>query len=548
MIPKTVNIILIIYISLVFSMLIGWFIVYYIIFPMPKIIDLVPDSTVAYIDITDLDSSLAAVQGSEFVDRVARSQWWVNFKSSRLWLELSQDIADLQQLGLDRETIMRLFGKHSIAAFYFSSASGQQNFNYLLISELDMFTRLVMASGQIERMISPEYDLVKEKYKGIRLITVKTPDRIYIYAFAGRAGFLSSNISLVKEAIDIYKQGSHGVSGIPEFSKLTSALPVSDTSFYINAVKFQESAEVLRRYDLNLNSLSLISRISLWAGAVYHEDGKLRINNYFLYRKVSEEYVKSNTDAKINLPLPNNSLAFVIHKSLKPEYLFNWLERNVSSRFAIIRNGLLPIVHESIGEAVLAPNTSEYQIIPPLLFFMRVRNNIIAETALNDFKTSLKMQNQQIEFSETLYDGVRINYLSYLPGVSLPVGIGYAFIQSDLLVLATDMSALKSMVDVLNGKTRSIIEQTQYLNVMTPIGGTSDKVVYIKLKELYPIVEQVAKLYLYQSMITGNRKAEKLAVTLADNAFILESWNYLGTVWTSDEDKMNLKITLSKTD
>jgi hypothetical protein len=179
---------------------------------------------------------------------------------------------------------------------------------------------------------------------------------------------------------------------------------------------------------------------------------------------------------------------------------------------------------------------------------MRVRNNIIAETALNDFKTSLKMQNQQIEFSETLYDGVRINYLSYLPGVSLPVGIGYAFIQSDLLVLATDMSALKSMVDVLNGKTRSIIEQTQYLNVMTPIGGTSDKVVYIKLKELYPIVEQVAKLYLYQSMITGNRKAERLAVTLADNAFILESWNYLGTVWTSDEDKMNLKITLSKTD
>jgi hypothetical protein len=547
MIQKTVNIILIIYISLVFAILIGWFIIYYIIFPMPKIMELVPDSTVAYIDITDLDSSLAAVQRSEFVDRVARSQLWTSFKSSRLWQGLSQDIADLQNLGLDRETIMRLVGRHSIVSFYVSPVSDQQNFSYLLISELDVLTRLVMASGQIERLISPEYTITKERYRGIKLITVKAPDRIYIYAFVGRAGFLSSNISLVKKTIDIYKQGSHSVSDIPEFSKLTSALPVSDTSFYINAVKFQESSELLQRYGLNLSSLSLINRISLWAGAVYHENGKLRIDNCFLYRKVSEKYAKSGTDAKIGLPLPNNSLAFVIHKSLKPEYLFNLLERNVSPRFAIIRNGLLPIVYESVGEALLVPNTSEYQILPPLLFFMRVRNKVIAETTLNDFKMSLKMQNQQMEFNETLYDGVKIHYLSYLPGVPLPIGIGYAFIQNDILVLATDMSALKSVIDVLNGKSKSIIEQTQYLKVMNPIGGTSDNAVYIKLKELSPVVEQVAKLYLYQSMITGNRKAEKLAVNLADNAFILESWNYLGTVWTSDEDKMNLKITLSKT-
>jgi hypothetical protein len=190
----------------------------------------------------------------------------------------------------------------------------------------------------------------------------------------------------------------------------------------------------------------------------------------------------------------------------------------------------------------LSPNTSEYQILPPLLFFMRVRNKDIAETALNDYKKFMNIQDPQMEFNETLYNGTKISYLSYLPGVSLPIGIGYAFIKSDILVMATDMSALKAVVDVSNGKAQSITKQTQYLSVMN---SDSNNVVFMKLKELAPVVEQVAKLYLYQSMLTGKRSAEKLALTAADNAFVLESWNYLGTVWASDEGKLSLKFTLS---
>jgi len=544
---KTVNIILIIYLSLVLAILIGWFIVYYIIFPMPKILDIVPDATLSYLDVSNLNESLSAIQESDFVSRVAKSPWWTNFKSSRLWLELSQEIANLQQIGLERDTIIRIIGKHSIIALYVNPASDQQSLNYLLVTELDLLTRLVMASGQIERLISPSYDIDKERYKGVRLITIKTPERNYIYAFAGRAGLLSSDASIVKEAIDIYKQKGRGVSGIPEFTQLTSALPISDVSFYINSVKVQESAKLLWRYGLNPSSLSLINGVNLWSGVVSRENEKLRIDNVLSYRKETEDYIKSNTDKNIDLPLPNNCLAFAIHRSLKPEYLFNWLEKNVSSRFTIITKGLLLIVHESIGEAVLSPNASEYQILPPLLFFMRVRNKDIAETALNDFKKSMNIQDPQMEFNETLYNGTKISYLSYLPGVSLPIGIGYAFIKSDILVMATDMLALKAVVDTSNGKAQSITKQTQYLNVMNPIGSDSNNIVFMKLKELAPVVEQVAKFYLYQSMLTGKRSAEKLALTIADNVFVLESWNYLGTVWTSDGGKLSLKFTLTDT-
>ncbi|MDQ1318468.1 MAG: hypothetical protein QG588_2130, partial [Candidatus Poribacteria bacterium] len=163
---KTVNRILIIYLSLVLAILIGWFIVYYIIFPMPKILDIVPDATLSYLDVSNLNESLSALQESDFVSRVTRSAWWTNFKSSRLWLELGQEIANLQQIGLERDTIIRLIGKHSIIALYVNPASDQQSLNYLLVTELDLLTRLVMASGQIERLISPSYDIDKEKYKG----------------------------------------------------------------------------------------------------------------------------------------------------------------------------------------------------------------------------------------------------------------------------------------------------------------------------------------------------------------------------------------------
>jgi hypothetical protein len=544
---KAINRIFIILASLIFAVLIGYMLVY-LIFPMPKILNLLPDTAMAYLDVYGLDNVLVSTKNSEFVKRVSESSLWSNFKTTKLCFALEQDLMDFQQLGLDKGTLNRLIGKHAIVAVH--TIPNSQEIGYLLVSELDMPTRLLIASGQIERFISPQYELIREKYKGFTLITLQSPEWKYTYAFAGRAGLLATDANLVKDAINIYKHLANGLPMMPEFGELTSNLPLSDVSFFINAEKVQESAQIFQRYGIYPQNFPFINNIRLWAGIVSNPKGELKIDNFILNRnagKDNKELVGSVTPLSEKLPLPDKSLAFVTHNRIKPEELFRWMEKYISPRLYIFRQILLPIVHESLAEAIIAPKAIEYQTVPSFVFFMGVGNKFIAEEVLKQLKEIITSQNSQLKFEEIEYGGKHISYSSSFPGIYLPVGIGYTIIKDDLLVLSTDISTLKAVIDTSNGKHQPITKQMQYMNVMSSFSDKSDNMAFINLNEIAPITQQFAKLYLFQSMLTGRRgaeKYEKYALMLADNAFIMQSWNYLGATWASDSSRSTIKLTL----
>jgi hypothetical protein len=513
---------------------------------MPKILEILPDTAFAYLDIYNFDSVFSSAKNSEFVKRLSESSLWINFKTTRLWAIIERDLYDFQQMGLSRSTINRLIGKHATIAFYgINTSQPSSGLSYLLISKLDMLTRLLIATGQIERLISPDYEVIKERYEGFRLITIKSPEWQYIYAFAGRAGLLSTDINIIKNTIDIYRHKHKGLTALPRFIELTSTIPKSDISFYINPERVLESASLLIEYGINPQRLSFLSNIGLWAGIASNSKDGLEIDNFILNKNGKAS--KTETSLVERLPIPENALMFITHKTLKPEKLFALMEKYISPRLFIFRQVLLPVVEESLAEALIAPSSVEYLTVPSFLFFMKVNNKLMAEESLRQIKDIMKYQSPQISFSEIEHNGEKISYSSSFPGIYLPIGFGYTIIKNDTLAISTDMATLKSVVDVSNGKQKSIVKQAQYESVMNSLSKGSDNTLFINLADIEPIAQQFAKLYLFQGMITGKRSSEKnerYVLMIADNAQILRSWKNLGAVWYSEADRLILKLLL----
>jgi hypothetical protein len=540
---RKANITLIILLSFTFVCLIAWLIIYYLVFPMPNMLDLTPNNVMGYLDIYNSEKVLSDIQRSELVKRVAESPWWNSFKSTSLWNELNNELGNFQQLGIDQSIIFRLIGTHSIVGFKLDSELSQPKINYILISELDILTRLVLSLGQIERFLSPsEYTIIKEKYNGKKIISIKSADQTYYYAFVGRAGIISNDESLIKKSLDIHKNIERGVSSMPAFRKIKSDLSLSDISFYVNTAKLVESSKLLERYGFYPQNISVIKNSDMALGVVSHSLDEFRLNGVISYQK---DNLKKSAKSSDNLLFPSNCLALITHKSFNPKIIFKWMEKNVSPTFAVIGNGILPAIRESIAEAIIAPKNAESQVLPSFLLFMRVTNRTIAETALYNLKNTLKLQDGQFDFTETNYRNNKIYYSSYIPGVSFPIGIGYVFVKDDILLIATDEPSIKEFLDVLNGKAPSLTEQNQYKIAMPSNIGASDDIIFINLWEMAPIIEQLSRLYLFQGMITGKRSGDRIAGILADNVFIMRSWHYLGGAWNSEADKINIRLIFS---
>ncbi len=534
---KKINIVLLILSFSILLFLITWTVIYNVIFPVPDMLDLITDDAVAYLDVYDLHKVLSSFLRSEFMRRVVQSPLWSNFQTTELWNEINTELIEFKQFGIDQGLIFRLIGTHSVIAFYLDP--DKVKVNYTLISELDVFTRFTLSLGQIKKFIPPEYTVIKLKYKGRTITTIKSAQENYSYTFVGRLGILGNDEILVQNILDFYKNKKNELSKKIEFVQISHSLPLSNTSFYLNTSKLVDSSKMLEKYGFSYRNIPVISRSKMILGAVSSGAGKTSLNVSILHRqgdKISK--------IKDILPFPKDCLALTIHRSYDPNGLFRWLARNVSPTFSIIGDELLPTIQGNIAEAVVSPRDNEN--FPSILLYMQVKSKTLTEAKLLELKYLLKLRDAQINFTEKTYKNTKITYSSYITGVNFPMGFGYIFIKNNILLLSTSELGMREVVDIINGDERSFTYQDQYTNAMPGINGVSNEVVFMNLREMSPILEQISRLYLFQGMFTRDRPGERIASMLADNAFILGAWDFLGMVWNSKDDVTNLTIFLTK--
>jgi hypothetical protein len=179
------------------------------------------------------------------------------------------------------------------------------------------------------------------------------------------------------------------------------------------------------------------------------------------------------------------------------------------------------------------------------MFFLWLKNKVAAQTALEGFNGSLKAGRRQLIFTEIRHEDVPINYTRLPIGMGMSLDAGYAFIGSDLLVIATDTSALKAAIDVTLGKRGSLMEDEQYASVLAPIAGPSSGRAFVNVRSIATMTKQAAKLYAWRAKIAGEGEAERIATMLYQNVFTLEAWHVMGAAFNSDYGKTNVKLILN---
>ncbi len=557
---KIIKIVLISLLSLIVAVALVWCIAYYLVWPKPGILSLIPGEPLVYITASNLSETLPAAKESEFVERVAKSPLWKDIKSSGLWRRIAgQKTAWEEQTKarLSPAGILRLVEKDALLALY----EEQGRWGFLLLSEVGLLTRMNILSDGTEEMMKSLHEFSKEKYRGVKLMTVKGSNWEFSYGFVGRVGILSLDKSLLKKAVDARKDKDQGLAAMSGFKELFADPPGSpDVSLYVNAAKIRDTFDLsaitplIDAVKANPRAGHLVSvaqETGTLTGVGLSKNGNLRFD--IRMSRVDAEPVSSKrddnsarTDGWVDgLAVPDDCLIFALHETLGPQFLSDILGVFVDLDRDVIGDRLLPALHSGMAVAVLKPKAEDLQLLPLLTVLFRVKDRAMAESALKALEGSMKTKSGQLIFNETEYKNIPIRYARVPMLMAMSLDAGYTLIGDDLLVVATDTSALEMAIDVFSGERQSLMKDENYASVLSPIVKASDGQIFVNIGSATPVIKQAAMLYALRAKFMGEASAAKIATALQQNVSILEAWRYIGTTFDSSGDRMDVKLVLS---
>ena len=559
---RILKITLIALLSLAAAVVVAWCVITYLIWPKPEIRELVPATPLAYIAASGLDEALLDVQESEFVSRVARSPFWKRLKSSRSWRQMrNQKRAWEKQMkaSISPKGIIQLVEKDAILAFY----GEKGRLDFLLVSEVSIVTRMNIKSGTTEKSLSEVYEFTKEKYRGAELITLAVPGLKLSYGFIGRVGMLSTDVSLLKKCVDLRKGTGEGMAAAPEYKKLAADMPGSEISIHIHAEQIRAAGDhplvssltAGVKADPWLNYLTPIAQhVDTWVGAGSRQHGDLVFDMRTGYNSPTSSegddapvHHPHNLDDLIDdeLPVPADSMLFAAYEMLELDVLFETLSMITGSNFGMISDKLMPVLHKGAAVAILEPNIKELQLLPPVIIFFQLKDKTAAQAILKDLSESMGFRGRQLKFTDMEHDSVLITCARVPIGMGMSIDAGYTFIGDDLMVIATDTSALEAAIDVSLGKRPSLMRDERYVSVLNPIIEASEGRVFMNIKSAAAITKQAGKLYAWRCKLAGEREAEQIATMLYQNVFILEAWQFMGMAFGSEDGRAGIKMILS---
>jgi len=556
---KIVKIIIIMLLSLAALTILAWGVITYLLWPKPELLELVPGTPLVYIATSDIDGTLLTARNSEFADRLARSPIW-KARFYRHWRRMKIERYTWErrmQASIDPKEIVQLVGKDAILALY----GDEKKLDFLLVSEVGTLTRMNVKSGTAEKDLAEVYEFTKEKYRGAELITLAVPELKLSYGFIGRAGMLSTDVSLLRKAIDSYKGTHERIAATSEFRKLAADLPESDISFLVNTAKIRDAADHPRISSLAIRMkadplvsylMSVAENVDAWAGSGTYRNGDLTLDLRASYTPptrsgglLTSHPTGLDDLANHDLPVPADSLFFGLYEMLDVSILFEMVESVTGIDLDNAKNKLSPSFHLGAAVAVLKPNIEELQLLPPAMIVFQLKDKAVAEAAMEDLDGSITVRDRQLKFTEKKHADIKIMYTRIPIGMGLSLEAGYTFIGDDLLVLATDTSALEAAIDVSLNKKSSLMKDEYYASVMTPIAAGKEGRFFLDIVSTAEITRKAGKLYAWRSKLAGDREGEQIATLLNENVFILEAWRYLGMTFESKDGRTSVKMVLN---
>ncbi|MBM3212139.1 DUF3352 domain-containing protein, partial [Candidatus Poribacteria bacterium] len=460
--PKAIQRIILIFSLLFIAIAATWLILHYIIWPKPNLEILIPEKPFLYINVSNLEKTISDFTISQSIQRFVDSSLWENFKATDMGkkLVLQKSIWE-ESLGkpIDKRNLMRIVGKNAILSIYDDSGK----LDFLLVSQLGIITKIFLTSVILKQSLASEYKQIVEKYKDNKIMTLEISGKKYSYAFIGRTGLISTDISILKKVIDINKYKTHNLIDNPDFKEIATGLQGKDISIYLNPWKIhniynsqiisttQSDPKTSRRINYLLSIADQIESYAIF-GTKGH--GTLRFESRF--KKLNEDYKQNDRkDNSEYIPIPHKCLFFLHNKNTKPEVFFEMTKGLIGLDMDPIKPILLPYLDDSLTLSAIEPIIQEAQFIPSIMVAFRVKNKTALESTMEMLRTSIRYGQRKLEFAETKYNHVSVFYSRLPIGRGVILAPGYTIL-GDYFIISTYESALKDAIDVSIGKQQSI--------------------------------------------------------------------------------------------
>lgn len=525
---KKINLALFVLLLILVSIALTVTLLYLRIFPLYDPLTFIPNSVLGYVHLTNISTGMKDAQLAILLNQLAKLPIWKNLRMS--------DIGSVINSPVELDRLVRLINGEIVIALF----KEDDKIEYLAVVPVKMSLRLLYSFPLISKIIQTKFQTGHDNYETIRIKKLESPQNNIYYTMVGRIGLVSESDLPIKRAIDAYKGAVDHVISDPRLKDLSSNLFPADVSFFLNLNRVGKLLAD-RTYKTGTSKSDLTStpdRIAV--GKLYLMNDRLHIEVCFDSLPRLPIVREENRD-NIILPLSEDTILLLMHKQIDPSVIINYLGSYKVPFVSLILKKLRLIASNFLGEAFIRYDNMKFQIIPPVLFFIKVRDKNIAHAVLRDMEREMKQLYPSINVEELVLKNGKIGFIDPIPGVLFPMSLAYSILDNGLLVVSNSLSSLGAVVDISSGERRSSFDD---LLLIKDLESASDISVSAKPKELLPILDKLIMLYLFERKIQGKKLNDGLVRGILNSFSAFRGWNLLNLSYKCNGDRSILRILL----
>jgi len=506
-----------------------------------ELISLLPDKPVAYLSVKKIDDIITAFETTEFGNQVKKLPVLKMIGTAPIWRDIiyQKRLWEYEMQGrANRELLRSIVGKEAILSFY-----NRDGFTFLLISEISSKSKLQISISEATDSIDARYKMIREPYSGIDVITVLGFPREFSYAFIGKIGMLSTELPLIKEAIDIYKGRKKGFVKQNEYNKLIRTTYQSNSnSVYFNLSEYPNQWPLRNVFPDN---------IKIWLFSNRFQKGRLTSEHHFVLEKpvkhaaslflrfvygANEQAVRSISAN--DCPVKKELVSLEIPELIPADYvifgcfgidceeLWKWLKSKVDLEMSDEKKKLSDYLGRQISILLLPSDQTSSML--SIAFILPKTNKDGIQEALNRLADSISLNNKKIKILESeTYKNVKISVFQLPFGLLKFLKCGYAVVNSELVV-GLPLEAIKKIVDVsVDEPKKNNNKGCPYNYTAYPernaidLQGAGYLVIHPDLLALE--IRHIANFWALAARLSGDKAARQTAEMLSENLFPLES-------------------------
>lgn len=525
---KKINLALVILLALLASLALTTTLLYLRIFPLHDPFSFIPNDVICYVHFSNLNDKMKHAQLSVPLNQLTKLPIWKTLGMS--------NVDSMVNSPIEYNMLMRLVDDEAIIAI----SAGEDKTDYLIVVPVKMGLRILYSIPIINRMLQAQHQASHDNYKATKINKLELPQSNLHYAMVGRIGLISENDLPIKRAIDAYKGTIDCIKTDPRLEDLSSSLSPANISFYLNLSHINNL--LANRTQETKTSGSDPSPINdrIAVGKLFLMNGSLHIETCF-DSLPSLPIIRMKKEDNTTLPLTEDTVLVLMHKQIDPNIIINYLERYKSSLTSLIVKKLRHITSNFIGEAFIRYDNPKVQMIPPVLFFIKVKDKDIAYNVLRDMEREIKQLYPSTDVNELMLRNVRIGFIDSVPGVLIPISLGYSILDNGLLVVSNSLTLLGSVIDIALGNRGSNFDELILIKDFTSI---SDMSVSAKPREVLPILDRLVMLYVFERRVQGKPFNIAFIKAILNSFSAFERWDLLNIYYKCNGKRSILKVLL----